>query len=51
MLRSLIKSRRAYRALKPVEITRDQIEEIIEFIKIAPSCFNNQPWRFVFVQD
>jgi len=51
MLRSLIKSRRAYRALKPVEISQDQIEEIIEFIKLAPSCFNNQPWRFVFIQD
>ncbi len=51
MLRSLIKSRRAYRALKKVDISKDQIDEIIEYIKIAPSCFNNQPWRFVFVQD
>ena len=51
MLRSLIKSRRAYRALKKVDISKDQIDEIIEYVKIAPSCFNNQPWRFVFIQD
>ena len=51
MLRSLIKSRRAYRALKKVEITQDQIDEIIEYIKLAPSCFNNQPWRFIFIRD
>ncbi|MCK4848593.1 MAG: nitroreductase family protein [Candidatus Heimdallarchaeota archaeon] len=51
MLRTAIKVRRAYRALKPVEISQNQIEEIIEFVKLAPSCFNNQPWRFIFVQN
>ena len=51
MLRSLIKSRRAYRALKPSKIAKDQIEEILEFVKLTPSCFNNQPWRFIFIQD
>jgi nitroreductase len=46
-----IQERRAYRSLAPVEITRDLIEQLAESVRLAPSCFNNQPWRFVFVSD
>jgi len=46
-----IQARRAYRSLVPVEITRDLIDQLGQSVRLAPSCFNSQPWRFVFVSD
>jgi nitroreductase len=46
-----INERRAYRSLEPVDITEDLIEDLARNARLAPSCFNNQPWRFVFVRD
>lgn len=46
-----IQERRAYRSLSPVAITNDLIEDLAGHARLAPSCFNNQPWRFVFVHD
>lgn len=46
-----IKERRAYRSLAPVEITDDLIMDLAQNARLAPSCFNNQPWRFVFVRN
>ena len=46
-----IQERRAYRSLAPVEITEDLVKDLAEHVRLAPSCFNNQPWRFVFVFD
>jgi nitroreductase len=46
-----IDERRAYRALDPVEVTDDLVRELAEAARLAPSCFNNQPARFVFVRD
>lgn len=46
-----IKERRAYRSIIPVEITEDLIKDLAGSAGLAPSCFNNQPWRFVFVHD
>ena len=51
MLKSLIQMRRAYRALTPVKIPREEIENVAELVALAPSCNNSQPWRFLFVQD
>ena len=51
MVRDVIEKRRAYRSLASVEITRELIEDLTECARLAPSCFNNQPWRFVFVHD
>lgn len=48
---SAIKTRRAYRSLAPVEIDQEMIEELAGAASLAPSCFNKQPWRFVFVYD
>ncbi len=47
----VIQKRRAYRSLEPVEITKDLIRDLAECAQLAPSCNNNQPWRFVFVYD
>jgi nitroreductase len=46
-----IQGRRAYRSLSPVEITDDLIQDLARHAQLAPSCFNNQPWRFVFVRS
>jgi nitroreductase len=46
-----IKSRRAFRSLEKVEITRELVEDLAMHAGLSPSCFNNQPWRYVFVYD
>ena len=46
-----IRERRAYRSLEQVKITKELIRDLARSIQLAPSCFNNQPWRFVFVYE
>ena len=48
-LREAIGTRRAYRSLDPVEITAEMVHAAMDDVRLSPSCFNNQPWRFVFV--
>jgi nitroreductase len=43
-----IEARRAYRSLDPVEISKDIVENLARAASLAPSCFNKQPWRYVF---
>ena len=50
-VKDAIETRRAYRSLDPVEITEDLIRDLAGSARLAASCFNNQPWRFVFVYD
>ncbi|UCE14345.1 MAG: nitroreductase family protein [Candidatus Heimdallarchaeota archaeon] len=50
-LEELIRNRRSYRALEPTEITKELIEETAKLAQLAPSCFNNQPWRYIFVYE
>ena len=44
-----IQVRRAYRSLEPTKITLDLIHDLATSAQLAPSCFNYQPWRFVFI--
>lgn len=46
-----IHRRRAYRSLEPVTIDAELVRDLAEHARLAPSCFNNQPWRFVFAYD
>jgi len=50
-VKEAINSRRAYRSLEPVEITQEIINSLVESARLSPSCFNNQPWRYIFVTD
>ena len=43
----VIKKRWSPRAFNSEEIPRDDIEAILEAACYAPSCFNEQPWRFL----
>ncbi|ACL70344.1 nitroreductase family protein [Halothermothrix orenii] len=46
-----IENRRAYRSLDKVDITDDLINQLGRAASLAPSCFNKQPWRYVFVYN
>lgn len=46
---NLIEKRRAYRSLDLVNITSETVNDLARNAQLAPSCFNNQPWRYVFV--
>jgi nitroreductase len=50
-VKEAIKTRRAYRSLAPVEITEELIRDLAECASLSASCFNNQPWRYIFVYD
>ena len=50
-VREAIHSRRAYRSLAPVEIDDETVRDLAESASLVANCFNNQPWRFVFVRD
>ena len=44
-----IEERRAYRSLEAVDVTAELIIELAQASRLAPSCMNNQPWRFIFI--
>ena len=46
-----IETRRAYRSLAPIEITEELIKDLARHSILAPSCFNNQPIRYIFVYE
>jgi len=50
-VKKAIQTRRAYRSLVQVEITKELINDLAECIQLTASCFNNQPWRYIFVYD
>ena len=50
-LTEVIQKRRAYRSLEPVEITNELIKDLAKNARLSPSCFNKQPWRFIFVKS
>ncbi|MBN2280421.1 MAG: nitroreductase family protein [Candidatus Marinimicrobia bacterium] len=47
----VLKSRRATRSLDKINISDEMIRQLAEAASLAPSCFNKQPWRFVFVRE
>ncbi len=46
-----IEARRAYRSLNPTEITPELVDDLARHAGLAASCFNKQPWRFVFAYE
>jgi nitroreductase len=46
-----INTRRAYRSLVPATITEELVRDLAHCAQYAPTCFNNQPARFVFVWE
>ncbi|RMF05100.1 nitroreductase [Candidatus Woesearchaeota archaeon] len=51
-VKDAIEQRRSRRALKPFSLDkRTVIEELSRAAMLAPSCYNKQPWQFVFVYE
>jgi nitroreductase len=46
-----IEARRAYRSFDPVAITDDVVWDLARAASLSASCFNDQPWRYVFVRS
>lgn len=50
-VKQAIETRRAYRSLEQVEISDGLLKDLASLALLAPSCFNNQPLRLIFVRD
>ena len=50
-VKEAVEKRRSYRAIEPADITDAMVEELARAASLAPSCFNKQPWRFIFVRE
>ncbi|MFC2082033.1 nitroreductase family protein [Candidatus Bipolaricaulota bacterium] len=46
-----IESRRARRAISDQRIPRETAELLLTAAHLAPSCANNQPWRFIAINE
>ncbi len=44
-----IETRRAYRSFERATSTEETARDLARHASLAPSCFNKQPWRYVFV--
>ena len=44
-----LKNRRSPLVFDEKDVEKEKIEALIEAARWAPSCFNNQPWNYVFV--
>jgi nitroreductase len=44
-----LKERYATRAIAVEPFPDEIVDELIEAIRLTPSCFNNQPWRYLFL--
>lgn len=50
-VKNAINKRRAYRSLEKTEINSDIVHDLAGSAQLSASCFNNQPWRYIFVYD
>jgi glutaredoxin-dependent peroxiredoxin len=47
----LLKKRIASRAISTEAVDDETIQALIEAARLTPSCFNNQPWRYLFLES
>lgn len=48
---NIFQQRRSVRSFKPTPIPRDHILKILEAARSAPTSGNQQPWKFLVIQD
>jgi nitroreductase len=46
---TLLNERHASRAVDTRPLSEEQMADLAEAIRLTPSCFNNQPWRYLFL--
>ena len=47
----LLRARKAGRSISREPLPENIITELIESVRLTPSCYNNQPWRFLFLES
>ncbi len=50
-LDEIISKRRALRSIDKMDVSDEMIHKLADAAKMAPSCYNKQPWHFVFVRS
>ncbi|GAH92414.1 unnamed protein product, partial [marine sediment metagenome] len=50
-VREAIEKRRSVRAYEDRPIPEEKLRRVLEAARLAPSASNQQPWKFVVVQD
>ena len=48
---NIFKSRRSIRKFKPTQIPQEHILKILDIARTAPTAGNQQPWKFLVIQD
>lgn len=51
LLKSIIQERRSIRSFTDQQVTIEDIDELIDCARFAPSDTNSQPWQFVVVMN
>jgi len=47
----LLRKRSAFRAISPRPVEREKQQALMEAAQLSASCMNNQPWRFLLLDD
>ena len=47
----LLEARKASRSFSSKPLPPEALTEMAEAARLTPSCFNNQPWRFLFLES
>jgi glutaredoxin-dependent peroxiredoxin len=47
----LLRARHAGRAIDSRPLPEEVIADLVEAVRLTPSCSNNQPWRFLFLES
>jgi len=47
----LLQRRSAYRAIDPRPVEKEKLQALLEAAQLSASCMNNQPWRFLVLDD
>lgn len=47
----LLKKRSPYRALSSQQVEKEKVTALLEAARLSASCMNNQPWRFLVLDD
>lgn len=48
---NILNNRKASRAISPEKLNDDIINKLMNAAQLSASCFNNQPWRFLFLTE
>ncbi|MFH0882707.1 MAG: nitroreductase family protein [bacterium] len=47
----LLRGRRSTRSIDSRPLPEEVVQDLIEAVRLTPSCANNQPWRYIFAES